>query len=122
MTMKDMFLNAIIMGELGEKDKTGFVVELCEFKHYFRSKIKSSYVETFLASVVIEKGRGYVTPTRYLGRINKGIYHVGFDVVEEQIHKNILDEKKQADSNISQIRFEQTHNAHMVEKYPEAVL
>ncbi len=117
--MKDRFLNAIIMGELGIKDSTGFVVTLREFKQYFWPKIKSNYVETFLPSVVIEKGRSSVTPTRYLDRIGKGIYHIGFDVVKEQIQKNILDEQKQADSSVNQARFEQAVKVHMAEKHSD---
>ena len=118
--MKDRFLNAIIMGELGTKDSAGFVVTLCEFKQYFRSEIKSSYIETFLPSVVIERGCSSITPVRYLNKVRRGVYHVGFDVVEEQIQKNVLNEQKQADSGVSQLRSEQALNVHKVEKHPDA--
>lgn len=117
--MKDRFLNALIMGELGVKDSTGFIVTLREFKLYFRPKVKSNYVETFLPSVVIEKGRNGVTPTRYVVRKGKGVYHVGFDVVKEQIQKNILDEQKQADLSVNQARFEQAVKVHMAENHPD---
>jgi len=81
------------------------VVELPEFRQYFRTEVNSNYIETFLPSVVIEKGCS-VTLTKYLNRIRPGVYHVGFDVVKEQIQKNMLDEKKQADLYASQSRFE----------------
>ena len=68
---------------------------------------------------MIEKGRSGVTPTRYVVRTGKGVYHVGFDVIKAQIQKNILDEQKQADLSVSQLRFEQAFKVHMAEKHPD---
>jgi len=88
MTIKEIFLNAIICGEIGKKDVYGVFVELSEFQMHFKDVIKSDYINTFLPAATIEKGRCHASQTKFLFRIKKATYRVHPDAIEEQMKFN----------------------------------
>ena len=84
MTLKQRFLNAIILGELGSKQDRGIVVTLNEFKSYFKD-INTRYITSFLPAAVIETGQYSMTHTKFLFRIKKGTYLIHTDAIEAHI-------------------------------------
>ncbi len=84
MTLKDRFLEAISIGDLGEIDDFGTIVSLRQFKLYFKD-VKSDYVNSFLPAAVIEIGQSSATHTRFLFRIRKGIYRVHPDAINDHV-------------------------------------
>jgi len=92
MTLKKMFLNAIITGEIGKNIKGSIFIETGEFKNYFKQAIFSNYIGTFLPAATIEKGRSEATHTKYLFRVKRGVYRVHYGAIKEQIEKNIQEE------------------------------
>jgi len=87
MTLKNRFLEAVSIGDLGEVDDFGVVVSLKQFKTYF-SDVKSDYINSFLPAAVIETGQHSTTHTKFLFRIRKGVYRIHPDAIEE--HKNTI--------------------------------
>jgi len=85
MTLKQRFLNAIILGELGSEEDRGLVVTLGEFKSYFKD-INTRYITSFLPAAVIETGQYSMTHTKFLFRISKGIYLVHPDAITAHKH------------------------------------
>ena len=81
MTLKRRFLNAIINGELGSIDDQGIVVTMAEFKAYFKD-INTRYVTSFLPAATIEVGQRSVSHTKFVFRIQKGVYRVHPDAIE----------------------------------------
>jgi len=98
MTVKELFLNAVITCQIGTKKNGEIIIKTSEFKNYFKTTILNDYVGTFLPAATIEKGRLAATHSRYLFRVKRGVYRVHFDAIKEQIKKNIDREKKEADS------------------------
>lgn len=94
MTLKQRFLNAIILGELGSKEDRGIVVTLGEFKNHFKD-INTRYITSFLPAAVIETGQYSITHTKFLFRIKKGIYLVHPDAIKahkmlQKTHKHVI--------------------------------
>lgn len=83
MQLKDRFLAAVISGELGHRDEHGILVELKEFKQYFRD-IPSDYVGSFLPAATIEPGRHHMTHTKYVFRVKPGVYRIHPDITTQQ--------------------------------------
>jgi len=90
MQIKEMFLNAVITGELGRTDDYGVIIELREFKMFFKDEIKTDYINSFLPAATIEAGQSSASHTKYLFRIKKGLYRVHPDAIEEQIKINVI--------------------------------
>ncbi|MDH5765906.1 MAG: hypothetical protein OEZ38_07815 [Gammaproteobacteria bacterium] len=89
MTLKEKFLNAIIAGELGTPGDYGAIVNLADFKHYFKD-IGTDYVNSFMPAAVIETGQYAATHTRFLFRVKRGVYRVHPDAIAEQSEKNLM--------------------------------
>jgi hypothetical protein len=79
-TLKQRFLYAVYMGELGSVDDQGTVVTLRQFKAYFKD-IKTRYRTSFLPAAAIEVGQHTMTHTKFVFRISKGVYRVHPDAV-----------------------------------------
>jgi len=92
MQIKELFLNAVIVGDLGKTDDYGVIVTISEFKLFFKDKIKSDYINSFLPAATIESGLVSCSHTKYLFRIRKGTYRVHPDAIKEQIKNNIKNE------------------------------
>ena len=74
-TLKQRFVEAILRGELGQREGGEVIVTLKEFKAYFHD-VKSQYVESFLPAATIETGQFGLTHTRFVFRERKGVYRV----------------------------------------------
>ena len=84
MTLKQRFLDAVCNGDLGTVDDFGVTVNLKDFKRYF-SDVRTDYINSFMPAAVIEIGQYSATHTKYLFRIEKGLYRVHPDAIE--LHK-----------------------------------
>lgn len=84
MQLKERFLNAVMSGELGRHDEQGIVVELKEFKRYF-SDVPPNYAHTFLPAATIEIGQCSMSHTKFLFRVQKGVY---------RLHPNALNQAR----------------------------
>ena len=78
--LKDRFLRAVVLGELGSVENSGIVVTLKEFKRYF-SDIKTQYVSSFMPAATFEPGMYTPSHTRFLFRVGKGVYLIHSDVL-----------------------------------------
>jgi len=83
--LKDRFLRAVVLGELGELeavsfDLCGVVVSLKAFKFYFND-IKTQYVSSFMPAATFEPGQFTPTHTKFLFRVRKGAYLIHSDVL-----------------------------------------
>ena len=83
--LKDRFLRAVVLGELGNLDWASFqlggvVVTLKAFKLYF-SDIKTQYVSSFMPAATFEPGQFTPSHTRFLFRVRKGAYLIHSDVL-----------------------------------------
>lgn len=78
--LKDRFLRAVVLGELGAVENSGMVVTLKEFKRYFRD-IKTQYVSSFMPAATFEPGMYTPSHTRFLFRVGKGVYLIHSDVL-----------------------------------------
>ena len=83
--LKDRFLRAVVLGELGELEEVepgffGLVITLKAFKLCF-SDITSQYVSSFMPAATFEPGQFRPTKTRFLFRLRKGAYLVHSDVL-----------------------------------------
>ena len=78
--LKDRFLRAVVLGELGSLENDGLVVTLKEFKYYFRD-IKTQYVSSFMPAATFEPGMFTPSHTRFLFRVGKGVYLIHSDVL-----------------------------------------
>jgi len=85
MTLKQRFLDAVCMGELGHKDGFGVIVNTKDLKRYFRD-IKTDYISSFLPAAVIETGQFSPTHTKYVFRLSKGTYRVHAEAIRQ--HKS----------------------------------
>jgi len=84
-SLKDRFLRAVVLGELGDLDLVSFepggvVVTLKAFKSYF-SDIKTQYVSSFMPAATFEPGQFRPTHTKFLFRVSKGVYLIHSDVL-----------------------------------------
>ena len=80
-TLRQRFLEAVRMGQLGTPSARGVVVTFKEFKVFF-SDVNYNYVRSFLAAAALEEGRSQMTHTKYLIRLGRGFYLVRSDVFE----------------------------------------
>ena len=80
MQLKERFLNAVLSGELGRRDEQGIIVELREFKKYF-SDVPANYAHTFLPAATIEIGQSSMSHTKFLFRVQKGVYRLHPDAI-----------------------------------------
>ena len=78
--LKDRFLRAVVLGELGAVENGGMVVTLKAFKRYFRD-IKTQYVSSFMPAATFEPGMFTPSPTKFLFRVGKGVYLIHSDVL-----------------------------------------
>ena len=78
--LKDRFLRAVVLGELGSIESAGMVVTLKAFKRYFRD-IKTQYVSSFMPAATFEPGMHTPSTTRFLFRVDKGVYLIHSDVL-----------------------------------------
>jgi len=81
-TLKIRFLGAVRMGELGTVDELGVVVTLKAFKAYF-SDITSDYINSFLPAATLEPGRSLMSNTKFVFRLQLGVYLVHPDVFDD---------------------------------------
>ena len=79
-TLKQRFLYAVYIGELGTADDQGAVVTLRQFRTYFKD-IKTRYRNSFLPAATIEIGQHTMTHTKFVFRLSKGVYRVHPDAV-----------------------------------------
>ena len=84
--LKDRFLEAVVIGELGSVEKEGAVVLLREFKAYF-SDITTQYVSSFMPAATFEPGQFRPTHTKFLFRLRKGAYLIHSDVLVAYMRK-----------------------------------
>lgn len=91
MTLKDRFLNAVNAGELGKASEFGTIVTVMEFKAYF-DDINEGYAETFLPAAVIEAGQYSATHTRFLFRVQNGVYRVHPEALLDGIKEGMLNQ------------------------------
>lgn len=80
MTLKQRFLKAVSLGELGQPGRFGIIVTTREFRAHF-CDVNDDYLETFLPAATIEAGRYQATNTRYMFRISNGVYRVHTDAL-----------------------------------------
>lgn len=81
MQLKERFLKAVIAGELGRRDEHGIIIELKEFKKYFKD-VPANYAHTFLPAATIEIGQSSANHTKFLFRIRKGVYRLHPDALD----------------------------------------
>lgn len=84
--LKDRFFRAVVLGELGAIKPAGMVVTLKGFKHYFRD-IKSQYISSFMPAATFEPGQYTPTHTKFLFRVDKGVYLIHSDVLVAYMRK-----------------------------------
>lgn len=81
MNLKQRFLEAVSLGNLGKVTELGIVVTVPEFKAYFND-INTCYAKSFLPAAAIEQGQHSITHTRYVFRVRYGVYLVHPDVLK----------------------------------------
>ncbi|VAW70445.1 hypothetical protein MNBD_GAMMA10-1151 [hydrothermal vent metagenome] len=82
-TLRDRFLAAVRSGQLGTRSGPGVVVTIGEFKRFFQD-VNRNYVTSFLPMAAIETGRLQMTYTKYIFRLQRGIYFVHPGVFKEK--------------------------------------
>jgi len=87
MTLKQRFLDAIVKGELGSVNERGVVVTLKQFKLYF-SDVKTDYINSFLPASTIEPGQVTPSHTRFVFRLQNGVYLVHSDALNDFSNSN----------------------------------
>lgn len=80
MSLKYRFLKAVNLGELGKVTEFGTIVTVAEFKAYFND-VNTHYIASFLPAAVIEQGQHSITHTRYIFRVEAGVYCVHPDAL-----------------------------------------
>ncbi len=83
--LKLRFINAIKQGKIGSLEERGIIVTAKEFKLHF-SDIKTQYIGSFLPTATIDPGRTYMTNTRFVFRLRKGVYLLHPDALEYEWH------------------------------------
>jgi hypothetical protein len=78
--LRERFLQAVKKGELGHIDERGIIITMKEFKLYF-SDIKTDYIRSFLPASTIEPGRSFMTHTKFVFRLKKGVYLLHPDAI-----------------------------------------
>jgi len=79
--LKIRFLEAVRKGKLGRPNELGVVVTRKEFRAFF-SDITSDYVNSFLPAATLEPGRSQMTGTKFVFRLQLGVYLVHPDVLK----------------------------------------
>jgi len=108
--LKDRFFRAVVLGELGSiqevsPDTTGMVVRLKAFKHYFRD-IKTQYVSSFMPAATFEPGQFTPSHTRFLFRVDKGVYLIHSDVLVAYM-RSMLEAGELGEGGVSDIGAQQ---------------
>lgn len=87
MSLKQRFLEAVSLGELGKVTELGIIVTVPEFRAYFND-INTYYVKSFLPAAAIERGQHSITHTRYVFRVSSGVYLVHPDALKTVRERN----------------------------------
>ena len=78
-TFRQRFLAAVRAGELGTRGDRGVVLTLKEFRAFFPD-INDNYARSFLPAATIETGQVRMEHTKYVIRLEAGVYLVHPDV------------------------------------------
>ena len=80
-TVKYRFLTAILKGELGTIDSQGVIITTRQFKYFFND-LNRLYATSFLPAATIEAGRSCMSHTKYVIRLNRGVYRLHEDAIK----------------------------------------
>lgn len=81
-TLKQRFLAAVFRGDLGCLEPRGHVVTLKEFQVYF-SDITSQYRSSFLPAATLKGWQTTMTHTKFLYRLELGVYLLHSDALKK---------------------------------------